>query len=128
MLHEEKRRTGSDSGRTNATKTVSDVFRHQSGTGKLYCRTRFDVGLEMVNITLFIFFRLTHSLGVSTVIRYRAVFCPILAVNHILMRIYSINMAYLSMCRTFSEINAKLTSCSVICVIRNGRYIFVCNE
>jgi hypothetical protein len=25
FLHEEKRRTGSDSGRTNATKTVSDV-------------------------------------------------------------------------------------------------------
>jgi hypothetical protein len=33
-----------------ATKTVSDVFRHQSGTGKSYCRTRFDVGSERVNI------------------------------------------------------------------------------
>jgi hypothetical protein len=41
--------TGSDSGRTNATKTVSDVFRHQSGTGKSYCRMRFDVGSERVN-------------------------------------------------------------------------------
>jgi len=38
-----KRRTGSDSGRTNGTKTVSDVFRHRSGTGKSYCRTRSDV-------------------------------------------------------------------------------------
>jgi hypothetical protein len=46
VLHEEKRRTGSDSGRTNATKTVSDVFRHRSGTGKSYCRMRFDVGSE----------------------------------------------------------------------------------
>jgi hypothetical protein len=32
-VHEEKRRTGSDSGRTVTTKTVSDVFRHRSGTG-----------------------------------------------------------------------------------------------
>jgi hypothetical protein len=46
VLHEEKRRTGSDSGRTNAAKTVSDVFRHRSRTGKLYCRTRSDVGSE----------------------------------------------------------------------------------
>jgi hypothetical protein len=49
VLHEEKRRTGSDSGQTNATKTVSDVFRHRSGTGKSYCWTRFDVGSERVN-------------------------------------------------------------------------------
>jgi hypothetical protein len=28
----------------NITKTVSGVFRHRSGTGKSYCRTRFDVG------------------------------------------------------------------------------------
>jgi hypothetical protein len=42
VLHEEKRRTGSDSGRTNATKTMSDVFRHRSRTGKSYCRTRSD--------------------------------------------------------------------------------------
>jgi hypothetical protein len=42
------RRTGSDSVRTNATKTVSDAFRHRSGTGKPYCRTRSDVGLERV--------------------------------------------------------------------------------
>jgi hypothetical protein len=48
VLHEEKRRTGSDSGRTNATKNVSDVFRHRSGTGKSYCRTRSDVGSERV--------------------------------------------------------------------------------
>jgi hypothetical protein len=48
VLHEEKRRTGSDSGRTNATKTMSDVFQHQSGTGKSYCRTRFDVASERV--------------------------------------------------------------------------------
>jgi hypothetical protein len=48
VLHEEKRQTGSDSGRTNATKNMSDVFRHQSGTGKSYCRTRSDVGLERV--------------------------------------------------------------------------------
>jgi hypothetical protein len=48
VLHEEKRRTGSDSGRTNATKTVSDVFRHRSGTGKLYCCKRFDVESERV--------------------------------------------------------------------------------
>jgi hypothetical protein len=46
---EKKRRTGSDSGRTNATKTVSDVFRHRSRTGKSYCRTRSDVGSERVN-------------------------------------------------------------------------------
>jgi hypothetical protein len=31
---EEKRRTGSDSGQTNATKIVSDVFRQRSRTGK----------------------------------------------------------------------------------------------
>jgi hypothetical protein len=49
---EEKRRTGSDSGRTNATKTVSGVFRHRSRTGKSYCRTRSDVGLEIVNQNL----------------------------------------------------------------------------
>jgi hypothetical protein len=30
LLHKQKRRTGSDSGRTNATKTLSDVFRHRS--------------------------------------------------------------------------------------------------
>jgi hypothetical protein len=48
VLHEEKRRTGPDSGRTNATKTVSDVFRHRSRTGKSYCRTRSDVGSERV--------------------------------------------------------------------------------
>jgi hypothetical protein len=50
VLHEEKRRTGSDSGRRNATKFVSDVFRHWSGKGKSYCRTRFDVGSERVNV------------------------------------------------------------------------------
>jgi hypothetical protein len=33
----------------NATKTASDVFRHRSGTGKSYCRTRFDVGSERVS-------------------------------------------------------------------------------
>jgi hypothetical protein len=49
ILHEEKRWTGSDSGQTNATKTVSDVFRHRSGTGKSYCQTRSDVGSETVN-------------------------------------------------------------------------------
>jgi hypothetical protein len=48
LLHEEKRRTGSDSGRTNATKTMSDFFRHRSRTGKSYCRTRSDVGSERV--------------------------------------------------------------------------------
>jgi hypothetical protein len=37
-----------DSERTNATKTVSDVFRHRSRTGKSYCRTRSDVGSERV--------------------------------------------------------------------------------
>jgi hypothetical protein len=52
VLHEEKRRTGSDIGRTNATKTVSEVFRHRSGTGKSYCRTWFDVGSERVKITV----------------------------------------------------------------------------
>jgi hypothetical protein len=40
----------SDSGRTRETKTVSDVFRHRSGIGKSYCRTRFDVGSERVNV------------------------------------------------------------------------------
>jgi hypothetical protein len=50
--NEEKRRTGSDSGRTNATKTVSDVFRHRRRTGKSYCRTRSDVGSERVNFVL----------------------------------------------------------------------------
>jgi hypothetical protein len=29
-------------------KTVSDVFRHRSGTGKSYCRKRFDLGSERV--------------------------------------------------------------------------------
>jgi hypothetical protein len=29
---------------------VSDVFRHWSGTGKSYCRTRFDVGSERVKV------------------------------------------------------------------------------
>jgi hypothetical protein len=48
VLHKEKHRTGSDSRRTNTTKTVSDVFRHRSGTGKSYCRTRFDIGSERV--------------------------------------------------------------------------------
>jgi hypothetical protein len=33
---------------TNATKTLSDVFRHRSGTGKSYRRTSFDVGSERV--------------------------------------------------------------------------------
>jgi hypothetical protein len=42
--------TGSDSRRTNATKTVSDVFRHRSGTGKSYCWTRSDVGSERVRM------------------------------------------------------------------------------
>jgi hypothetical protein len=49
VLHGEKRRTGPDIGRTNATKAVSDVFRHRSRTGKSYCRTRFDVGSERVS-------------------------------------------------------------------------------
>jgi hypothetical protein len=34
----------------NATKIVSDVFRHRSRTGKSYCRTRFDVGSERVKV------------------------------------------------------------------------------
>jgi hypothetical protein len=46
VLHEEKRRTGSDSGRTNATRTASDVIRHRSEIGKSYRWTRFDVGSE----------------------------------------------------------------------------------
>ena len=50
VLHEEKCQTGSDSRRTNATKTVLDVFRHRSGTGKSYCRTRSDVGSESVEV------------------------------------------------------------------------------
>jgi hypothetical protein len=49
VLREEKRRTGSDSGGTNATKTVSDVFRHRSRTRKSFCRTKSDVGSERVN-------------------------------------------------------------------------------
>ena len=36
--------------RVNATKTVSDIFRHPSGTGKSYCRTRSDVGSERVKM------------------------------------------------------------------------------
>jgi hypothetical protein len=52
VLHEEKRRTGSVSGRTNATKTVSDVFRHRSRTGKSYCRTRSDVWSERVKLLI----------------------------------------------------------------------------
>jgi hypothetical protein len=36
--------------RENATKTVSDVFRHRSETGKSYCRARSDVGSERVNV------------------------------------------------------------------------------
>jgi hypothetical protein len=35
----------------NTTKTVSDVFRHRSGTGKS-CRTRFDVGSERVKYVI----------------------------------------------------------------------------
>jgi hypothetical protein len=35
-------------GEQNETKTVSDVFRHRSRTGKSYCRTRSDVGSERV--------------------------------------------------------------------------------
>jgi hypothetical protein len=50
VLHEKKRRTGSDSGQTNATKTVSDVFQHWSRTVKSYCRTKSDVGSERVNL------------------------------------------------------------------------------
>jgi hypothetical protein len=34
VLHEEKHQTGLNSRRTNATKTMSDMFRHRSGTGK----------------------------------------------------------------------------------------------
>jgi hypothetical protein len=30
-------------------KSVSDIVRHQSGTGKSYCRTRSNVGSERVN-------------------------------------------------------------------------------
>ena len=63
VLHDEKRRTGSESGRTNATKTVSDVFRHRSGTGKSYCRTRSDVGLERVNIPLHILYFIRYLKG-----------------------------------------------------------------
>jgi len=49
VLHEEKcRGTGSDSWRTNSTRTVSDVFPHRSGTGKSYCRARSNVGSERV--------------------------------------------------------------------------------
>jgi hypothetical protein len=36
-------------GEQTQQKTVSDVFRHRSGTGKSYCRARFDVGSERVN-------------------------------------------------------------------------------
>jgi hypothetical protein len=40
-------------------KTVSDIFRHRSGTGKSYCRTRFNVGSERVKnntlVSLYIF-------------------------------------------------------------------------
>jgi hypothetical protein len=50
VLYEEKRWTDSDSGRTNSTKTVSGVFRHRSGIGKSYCRTRSDVGSERVKV------------------------------------------------------------------------------
>jgi hypothetical protein len=49
VLREEKHRRGSDTGRTNATKTVSDIFRHQSRTEKSYCQTMCDVGSEGVN-------------------------------------------------------------------------------
>jgi hypothetical protein len=35
-------------GQQTQQKTVSHVFRHRSGTGKSYCRTRFDVGSERV--------------------------------------------------------------------------------
>ena len=58
VLHEEKRRTGSGSGRTNATKTVSGVFRHWSRTGKSYSRTRSDVGSERVKCTSCVHFKL----------------------------------------------------------------------
>jgi hypothetical protein len=51
-IHEEKRRTGSDSWRTNATKAVSDVFRHGGRTGKSYCRTKSDVGSERFKLCL----------------------------------------------------------------------------
>jgi hypothetical protein len=53
ILHKEKRRKGSDRRRTNATKTVLDVFQHRSRTGKSYCWMRFDVGSERGNVFLF---------------------------------------------------------------------------
>jgi hypothetical protein len=31
-----------------SNKTMSDVFRHRSRTGKSYCRVKFDVGSERV--------------------------------------------------------------------------------
>jgi hypothetical protein len=36
-------------GEKTQQKTVSDVFRHRSRTGKSYCRTMSDVGSERVN-------------------------------------------------------------------------------
>jgi len=39
---------------------LSDVFRHWSGTGESYCRTRSDVGSERVNILIFNFLCLLH--------------------------------------------------------------------
>jgi hypothetical protein len=50
VLHEEKRRTTSDSGKTNATETVLGNFRDRSENGKSYCRTRSDVGSERVKV------------------------------------------------------------------------------
>jgi hypothetical protein len=56
VLHEEKCWTGSGNGRTNATKIVSDIFRHRRRTGKSYCRTRSDVGSERVKFMFCVFY------------------------------------------------------------------------
>jgi hypothetical protein len=76
VLHEEKRRTGFDSERTTATKPVSDVFRHRSGTRKSYCRTRFDVGSKRVKAPKFLDTRhkvvtLTHRPSLNPLLIFR---------------------------------------------------------
>jgi hypothetical protein len=90
VLHEKKRRTGSDSGRTNATKTVSDVFRHRSEIGKLYCRTRFDVGLERVKQLFDLFICASLSFDILFTVMENMQIFKVFSVRYVLLCIYRV--------------------------------------
>jgi hypothetical protein len=72
-----KREKASDILRQRANKkrkTVSEVFRHWSGTGKSYCLTSFGVGSERVkNEISFIFGWMSHVLEQSNLVELMAV-------------------------------------------------------